>query len=102
MNRHLGSVTKWIAVSVMLFIASGYFAIFAFMSRFHLRDHGGDSLALEDMYVGTLFWLFPVGVLLLMWGLFFLQKTLIERDGERRLQRYKPGSVVKMGVKQVS
>jgi hypothetical protein len=101
MNKTLESVTKWMALSVGVFIGSGFFATYTFMSRFHLRDHGAEFLRWKYVYVGTLCWLFPIGLLLPMWGLFFLQKTLEERAAEERLRRYRPGSVVRFGVKQV-
>ena len=101
MNKSLESAAKWMTLSVGIFIASGFFAVYTFMSRFHLRDHTTEFLRWKYIYVGVLCWLFPLALLLPMWGLFFLQKTLVERAKEQRLRKYKPGSVVRLGAKQV-
>jgi len=100
MNKSLEIVTKLVGALGVL-TATGYFSICTFMSRFHVRDHGGEFLRAKYVYVGTLCWLFPIGMLLPIWGLFFLQKTIQENKRQMRLRETRPGRTVRLGLAEV-
>jgi len=72
-------------VGIGMLYASGFLTTFTFLERFDLREMGADAFRLKYIYVGILYFLFPVTIAVPLLALLVLKRRAIKAREEQAI-----------------